>query len=322
MIELGIADLAHVVQQRRELEVAPLARAAARARRRHAAQLDHVTAVHAGVGVVGLDHVAEQEGGAAVGVAELELVVDPNPALAREDREQADQRQREHHAVRRGLGRKGHGEPDRSKACVDHVDGRHRTQVVLRRHAERDPLTGGGDGEVERELRGERRQVERPLAERRRPFAGEPEHERRADRVRGVQQAQDEALEVQRPSQALDRAREQHAGRDGERHPAGRQQKQHRDENQLGRHRGTAADLELEPEGRGVRADQHQHRAQTGVPVGREVERQRRGAGDEGGREDGERPQLAPRQALEPADARLLDHPLLVGIEDPRARGR
>ena len=125
-------------------------------------QLHDVPAVHARVLVVGLDHVAEQEGGAAVGVAELELVVDPHAALAREDREQADQRQREQHAVRRRLGGEGHGEPDRSQARVDHVDRGHRPQVVLRRHAERRPLAGGGDGEVERELRGQRRQVERP----------------------------------------------------------------------------------------------------------------------------------------------------------------
>jgi hypothetical protein len=49
--------------------------------------------VLAGVAVVGLDDVTEP----AVGVAKLELVVDPDAALAREDREKADERQREHH---------------------------------------------------------------------------------------------------------------------------------------------------------------------------------------------------------------------------------
>ena len=42
-------------------------------------ELDDLLAVRAGVRVVGLDHVAEQERGAAVGLSELERVVDPRP---------------------------------------------------------------------------------------------------------------------------------------------------------------------------------------------------------------------------------------------------
>ena len=130
-------------------------------------QLDHVAAVHARVLVVGLDHVAEQEGGAAVGVAQLELVVDPHAALAREDREQADQRQREQHAVRRRLGRERDGEPDRREA--------------RRRSRRPRPSRAGGclggtpsvihwraavTAKSSANCAAQRRQVERPLAER------------------------------------------------------------------------------------------------------------------------------------------------------------
>ena len=59
-------------------------------------QVDDVAAVRARVRVVGLDHFAEQEHGAAVGVAQLQLGVDPHPAFPGEDGEQADQRQGEH----------------------------------------------------------------------------------------------------------------------------------------------------------------------------------------------------------------------------------
>jgi hypothetical protein len=100
------------VQQRRELGVAPLARRETELVDDLQRQLDHVAAVSTRVLVVGLDDVSEQERGPAVGVAQLELVVDPHPPLTREHREQRHQRERKHDAVRRGLGREGNGEPD------------------------------------------------------------------------------------------------------------------------------------------------------------------------------------------------------------------
>ena len=81
----GDADLADVVQQRNELGVAPVARvrdAELVADGEH--EVDDVAAVAAGVLVVGLDDVAEQEGGAAVRVAQLERVVDAVLALLAE----------------------------------------------------------------------------------------------------------------------------------------------------------------------------------------------------------------------------------------------
>ena len=64
-------------------------------------EVDDVAAVAAGVGVVGLDDVAEQERGAAVRVAELERVVDALLPLAREVAEQRHERQDEQRRARR-----------------------------------------------------------------------------------------------------------------------------------------------------------------------------------------------------------------------------
>ena len=47
-------------------------------------ELDHVAAMDAGVGVVRLDHVSEQERRPPIGVPKLELVIDPDPTLAGE----------------------------------------------------------------------------------------------------------------------------------------------------------------------------------------------------------------------------------------------
>ena len=88
MISFGTRTLPTSCSSAANSSVAPLAGAELELVRDAHRELDDVAAVHAGVGVVGLDHVAEQERRAAVGVAQLELVVDPHPALAREDREQ------------------------------------------------------------------------------------------------------------------------------------------------------------------------------------------------------------------------------------------
>ena len=106
-------------------------------------QVDDVAAVRARVRVVGLDHFAEKEHGPAVGVAQLQLGVDPNPPLAGEDDEQTDERQREHDGERRVDGRERDGEPDRREPGVDRVDPGHRAQLDLRRNAEHGPLAHG-----------------------------------------------------------------------------------------------------------------------------------------------------------------------------------
>ena len=61
-------------------------------------EIDDVTAVTARVLVVGLDHVAEEHRRAAVCGRQLECVVDPALALAREGREEEQHRQDEREA--------------------------------------------------------------------------------------------------------------------------------------------------------------------------------------------------------------------------------
>ena len=84
---VGRLELADVVQQRAELEVALRdgveAELAADGQREHD---DALAVLAAGVGVVGLEHLAHQQRAAAVGVAERERVLDPPLALVGEQR--------------------------------------------------------------------------------------------------------------------------------------------------------------------------------------------------------------------------------------------
>jgi hypothetical protein len=82
-------DLPDVVQQRGELEVAELGAGQPQPLAYRHRELDDVAAVAAGVLVVELDDVAEQQRRAAVGGAELERLIDPPGALAREQPQQA-----------------------------------------------------------------------------------------------------------------------------------------------------------------------------------------------------------------------------------------
>ena len=83
---VGDADLADVVQQRGELEVAPVARVEPEGVADGQGERDDAVAVlAAGVGVVGLEQVAHEQRGAAVGVRERERLVDVRAPLAREE---------------------------------------------------------------------------------------------------------------------------------------------------------------------------------------------------------------------------------------------
>jgi len=91
----GHADLADIVEQRSELGVAPVACVQVKAVADVKHERDDVAAVAAGVRVVGLDDVAEQHRRAAIGMAELERVVDAGAPLAGELAQETDQRQNE-----------------------------------------------------------------------------------------------------------------------------------------------------------------------------------------------------------------------------------
>ena len=85
--------------------------------------------MRAGVVVVCLDHVTEQEHGAAIGVAKLELRVDPHPPLAGEERQEPDQRQGQRDAERRLDRRERDREPHGRETGVDQVDRRHLVEL-------------------------------------------------------------------------------------------------------------------------------------------------------------------------------------------------
>ena len=94
MISFGHGDLADVVQQGAELEVAHLLGTERNLLAQSERQPDHASAVLACVSIVGLDHVAEDERGAAIRVVELEQAGDPIAALACEHGQHAEDRQR------------------------------------------------------------------------------------------------------------------------------------------------------------------------------------------------------------------------------------
>ena len=85
-------DLADVVEEGGELDVAALAQVEAELVGDAEREFDDAAAVAAGVGVVGLDHVAEQQRRALVRLAQLERLVDAGLALAREHREHRGER--------------------------------------------------------------------------------------------------------------------------------------------------------------------------------------------------------------------------------------
>src|SRR5207249_7544604 len=85
----GYANLADVVQERCQLGHAALPCTEPEQLRDVDRERDDLAAVKTGVGVAGFDDLAEQERRALVGVAHLQLLVDPPLPLPREDGEQA-----------------------------------------------------------------------------------------------------------------------------------------------------------------------------------------------------------------------------------------
>ena len=166
------------------------------------------------------------------------------------------------------------------------------------------------------ELGEQRRDVQRPVGQARRPLAREPEHERRPDRMPGGDDPQGDAPEPERAPRVLVEAADHDPGRDGERNEPHREHEQHRHENQLRRHCGAGPDLEVEPERGCVRTDQDEHREDAGAPLGRDEHRHQQGDRDEASGEDDERQELPPREALKAPGAALLDDALLVWVEE------
>ena len=191
MISLGTRDLADVVQQRAELEVAPrrARRGRARRRRRATSATTPLAVLAAGVGVVGLEHVAHQQRGAAVGVAELDRVLDALLALAGEARASSPISGMSRAAAARppGVATRGQ-EADRAPAATSTRTLKPRMRSCSSGGTpEREPLAQRRDDDVDDDLRGERQQVQPPqsrLAPGCPPRRAPPRDRRRATRRR------------------------------------------------------------------------------------------------------------------------------------------
>lgn len=90
MTEFGIR-IADVAQQSRELGTLASARVEAERIRYRRDEFDDMAAVASRVVVVCVDDVAEQQRGSAIGVRELESVVQPSRTLLREDAQEDKQ---------------------------------------------------------------------------------------------------------------------------------------------------------------------------------------------------------------------------------------
>ena len=241
----GDADLPDVVEERGELCIAPDRGAQPEpvADREH--EIDDVTAVAPGVRVVGFDDVAEQKRGAAIGVTELDDMIDPRASLPREEPDQAEQWQGEQEGEWPvGERRVGDQEAEWSEREVDEVGEPDCGEVRPDVDAEgRGP--GGRAAEIEGELCGERCREERPVDA---PVggraAGGDQHQGRAERVPSVRDEDDRALQVPLAADVVRHAGEQKTRRNEQRSEARRHEKEHRHEDELRRDREPDPDLE------------------------------------------------------------------------------
>jgi hypothetical protein len=278
--------LAHVVQERGELEVPPPRGVQAEAVAHLEGEGDDAARVLAGVGVVGLHDVPEHEGGPAVGRVELDQAVDPGPPLAGEDGEHAEQRQQPEHADGRLLGAPGRHQADRGQRDVDGVHPG-LLDLLAERRAVDERLAQGGGAEVERELRGERRQQQRRGRVLRRLGRGDGEDERGADGEPGVREDRQQPDRAQPPAQDLGELGRRPGDDDGQGDERGGDGEEQRDEGELARHGDAVPDVELDPQrhrerdhararqervplsgGRGEPGEEGQHREDEGAAHG------------------------------------------------------
>ena len=281
-------------------------------------QLDDVAAVAAGVLVVELDDVAEQQRGAAVGGAELERLIDPPRALAGEQPQQPHERQLEQH--RSGM--------------VDGHATRSRSRSGPARRPRRRPTGWGGASRagghrarrarrraeivrVEGEHGEQREHVDRPVPRLRRGDGGRAEDERGRDRVPRLAEGEDRARAEPAGAAARDQ-RAEHRGR--RRRAAGTSgagdEEQHRHQDEEERARVARADLEADLAGDRVEDDQERAGAERDVAVGGQHERHR----DRDQREGEGHQRLDRELALVHRGARArprgLDQPLGLGVLD------
>jgi hypothetical protein len=115
-------DLADVVLQRAELDIAPLPVIQAELVGDRERELDDVARVLARVGVVRVDDLGQDKSGAAVGAGELGQLHEARAPLAREHRQDAEQRDQQRQVPRGLVDREGSQKADRRERHIDHHD--------------------------------------------------------------------------------------------------------------------------------------------------------------------------------------------------------
>ena len=174
-------DLADVVEERGELQVAPPLVAQPELLSDGKRKLDHVSGVLAGVVIVALDDVAEHERGPAVGAVELEQSAQAVTALVREDREQAEHRHEVQDLGRGVMKVLSDHESDARQRRVDRVYDPALAKRGAQVHRAGDHVPERRDQKIDGELRHERRDQE-DRAGGPRLDAGDREHRDRPDR--------------------------------------------------------------------------------------------------------------------------------------------
>jgi len=270
------AQLADVVQQRGELEVAALDRAEAHLVADAQHQRDDAPGVLAArVGVLGLERLAHQQRGPAVGLRERDGVLDPALALARQHRQQPDERQRRQQRPRLVEGDDRDHEADRRERAVDGERDRGLAHAEPGRDAMREPGTRlEGDG-LDRDLGGERQRDDPPGVERRLARVEQADDERRPERGPGVAEVQQQVVWMGAPAQVV-REPDEHVGGDPDRHGrGGREQQEGGDQERLRGRSGEGADREADAAGEREQRQQQRERQPRVLPPGRQPRGQR-----------------------------------------------
>ncbi len=210
---------------------------------------DHALAVLTGVAVVCLDHVAQDQGGAAVGARELEHALQPPAALVGEGGEQAEQRDHGHRGERRLVDTFGRQQPRRGQRRIDGVDpvrADHRGKPGL--PAERRRERGGR--RVDQEL-GEQRGGQQQRTGIPRLGVGERQHRHRTEREPGVHQRVDQPARPDPPDGDIRQQGDRERGGHRERHDCRRHREHQRHEGELGGDREAERCVEAHAHGEG-----------------------------------------------------------------------
>jgi hypothetical protein len=181
------------VEHRPELGLAAHVLPAAQGVRDADGERDDVLGVAAGVLVLLLEEVAQQQRRAPVGLPELQRPRDARLALARQQSEEPDERQDQERRPRGRRRGEGGQQPDGRQQRVDAVHERHLAEHLARRDPEGQARPPDGDRRVEDELDHERHDVDRPVVPVGKLGVGEDEHGGGPERVPGVGRRQDPA---------------------------------------------------------------------------------------------------------------------------------